>query len=206
VEYLLIAFVWILNLAISGWNAYACGCAWAEAKHYGGWPRFMCWMGAIMSASGFSWCYLIFLALSGHYLFPEYVTDQVTVVSLQLGYIIIIPGVLFSGLMITVDSWATAYREGGIMNYGVAAYNTYAQIHNTYNAITTFGEAFGNVTSFFSSSGSSSDDDDDSGGAAIAIVIGLVAVAVFGGVLTTYVIINKVAGSHRLPPYQEPNS
>lgn len=195
-EYLLIAFVWVLNMAISAWNAYACGCAWVDTKHYGGWPRFMCWMGAIMSASGFTWCYLIFLALSGHFLFPEYVTEQVTLVSLQLGYIIIIPGVLLAGLMITIDSWAIAYREGGLFNYGVAGYNTYAQIHNTYNAITTFGEAFGNVANFFSS------DDDDSGGG-IAIVIGLVAVAAFGGVLTTYVIINKVAGSQPLPPYQE---
>lgn len=194
-EYLLIAFVWVLNLAISGWNAYACGSAWVEAKHYGGWPRFMCWMGAIMSASGFTWCYLIFLALSGHFLFPEEVTDSIVLVSLQLGYIIIIPGILIAGLMIMIDSWATAYREGGVLNYGIAAYNTYAQIHNTYSAIETFGGAFGNVTNFFSSS-----DDDDSGAGAIAIVIGLVAVAAFGGILTTYVIINKVAGNTPLPP------
>ena len=61
-EYLLLALVWLLNLAISFWNAYACGKAWAEAKFYGGWPRFMTWMGAIMAASGFSWCFLILLA------------------------------------------------------------------------------------------------------------------------------------------------
>ena len=132
-EYLLLALVWVLNLAISFWNAYACGKAWAEAKFYGGWPRFMTWMGAIMAASGFSWCFLILLALVARGL--DWITEQQLVVSLQLGYILIIPGVLFSGLMITVDSWATAFRTRRIGHFGIAAYNTFAQIHNTYNPI-----------------------------------------------------------------------
>src|SRR5947209_15015638 len=32
--YLLFALVWVLNLAISFWNAYACGKAWAEARFH----------------------------------------------------------------------------------------------------------------------------------------------------------------------------
>src|SRR5690349_6837454 len=63
----LFALVWVLNFAISVWNAYAVGKVWVEAKVAGGWYRFMCWMGAIMSACGFTWCYLSFLALSAHY-------------------------------------------------------------------------------------------------------------------------------------------
>src|SRR5258707_8139314 len=107
-QYLLLALVWVLNFAISCWNAYACGKSWAEARFYGGWPRFMVWMGAIMAASGFSWCFLILLALGAHYF--DWITEQQMVVALQLGYILIIPGVLLSGLMITVDSWARAFR------------------------------------------------------------------------------------------------
>src|ERR1700738_4453697 len=102
-EFLLIAFVWVLNFGISLWNAYACGKAWVEARHAGGWPRFMCWMGAIMSASGFTWCYLILLVLSAYYF--EWLHKDALMAALNLGYILIIPGVLFSGLMITVDSW-----------------------------------------------------------------------------------------------------
>ncbi len=59
----LFIFIWLLNFAISAWNAYAVGRAWVETKVAGGWPRFMAWMGAIMSASGFSWCYLFLLVL-----------------------------------------------------------------------------------------------------------------------------------------------
>jgi hypothetical protein len=201
----LVSLIWVLNFGISIWNAYACGRAWVEAKYAGGWPRFMCWMGALMSASGFSWCYLIVLALLAYqfdWLKPEHVG-----VALQLGYVVFIPGVLFSGLMITVDSWAQAYRSRRLLDLGVAGYNTYAQIHNTFNAIQDFGSAFSNVVKFFTGSHSESSDDDDSDGAALLIVAALVLVALFGGVLTTALIVNRVAGNQRLPlPPQQPEA
>src|SRR5436190_10077115 len=98
----LIILVWLLNFGISIWNAYAVGKAWVETKHAGGWPRIIAWSGAIMSASGFSWCYLIILAAAAHGL--EWIGWDHFVLALQLGYILIIPGVLASGLMITLDS------------------------------------------------------------------------------------------------------
>ena len=49
-----IGFLWILNFGISWWNAYAVGVTWVETKNMGGYQRFMAWMGAIMSASGFT--------------------------------------------------------------------------------------------------------------------------------------------------------
>lgn len=201
-EFLLIGFIWLLNFAISAWNAYACGKAWAETKAAGGWQRFMCWMGAIMSASGFTWCYLIVLILGSvqfGFLSPHW--GQI---GLELGYLIIIPGVLFSGLMITVDSWANAYRNGGVLNYGVAAYNTYAQIHNTVSAVQSMGQAFGDVLGAFGGGGKSrSGDKDDDGGAAALLVLLLVAVAILGGVITTAAIIQRVAGSDPLPSLAE---
>jgi len=196
-EYLLLALVWILNLAISFWNAYACGKAWAEAKFHGCWPRLMTWMGAIMAASGFSWCFLILLALGARAL--DWITEQQLVASLQLGYILIIPGVLFSGLMITVDSWATAFRTRRIGNFGIAAYNTFAQVHNTYSAIRDFGAAFRGVAGFFDSSGKS---DKDSG-KAILVVILIVVIALLGGILLTALIIRRVAGNQPLPSWEE---
>src|SRR5438046_2595386 len=123
--YLLVALVWLLNVAISIWNAYAVGKSWTEARAAGGWPRIMCWSGAVMSASGFSWCYLLLVAL-GAYHFEAIDETQVTV-AINLGYILLIPGILLSGLLITVDSWARAFRQGGFLNYGAAIYNTYAQ-------------------------------------------------------------------------------
>jgi hypothetical protein len=201
-DLLIIAFVWILNLVISAWNAYACGKAWAEAKSAGGWPRFMTWMGAIMSASGFTWCYLIALILGAvHFNFLD---AHWGTVGLELGYLIIIPGVLFSGLMITVDSWAQAYRNGGILNYGVAAYNTYAQIHNTMAAVQNMGDAFSDVLDAFTrgGKGSSSSNDSDNGATAL-LVIGLVVAALAAGIITTAAIIRRTAGSDKLPSLEE---
>ncbi len=193
----LLVLVWVLNFAISGWNAYAVGSAWVEARVAGGWPRMLCWSGAIMSAAGFSWCYLIFLVLTGYHF--EFVNEEQVNIALSLGYILLIPGILLSGLVITVDSWARAYRQGGFLNYGIAAYNTYAQLHNTWSAITTLPAAIGRVRDYFGK-GLNSDRDDRDSKSGLIVVILLVAVALAAGVLTTTLIIWLVAGSRPLPP------
>lgn len=192
-----IVFFLLLNFAISYWNAYVAGKVWAETKAAGGWNRFMTWMAAIQSACGFTWCYLIVLLLgaSGFGFLPAHWVK----IGLELGYVIVVPGILFSGLMITVDSWARAYREGGVLNYGVAAYNTYAQYHNTMSAVSSMGEALGDIFEAFAGGGSkSSSSDDDNGGAAALLVIVLVVFALSGGIVTTATIISRHAGTARL--------
>ena len=196
--YVLFALVWVLNFAISVWNAYAVGKVWVEAKHEGGWHRFMCWMGAIMSACGFTWCYLSFLALSAHYF--QWITEQQTLIALDLGYVLLLPFMLFAGYAITLDSWAQAYRNGGFLNYGAAAWNTYASIHNTFSAWRNLSGAFTSLRDFFGSGNRSRGDDD--GPSPIIVVILLVALALFGGVMTTTVIIRRVAATDPLPPPQ----
>src|SRR5580704_6802900 len=108
-DLLLVGLVWLLNFAISAWNAYAVGKSWVEARVAGGWPRVMCWSGAVMSASGFTWCYLILFCLGAYWL--GYLDETRLSVALDLGYIVLIPGILLSGLMITLDSWARAFRR-----------------------------------------------------------------------------------------------
>jgi hypothetical protein len=195
VGYVLFALVWVLNFAISVWNAYAVGKVWVEARHEGGWHRFMCWMGAIMSASGFTWCYLSFLVLTAHYF--HWLSEEQTKACLELGYVLLIPFILFAGYAITLDSWVQAYRRGGFLNYGAAAWNTYASIHNTYSAYRNMGGAFNSLGNFFK--GRSSRDRDGNGNAIILVLL-LVALAIFGGILTTAVIIRRVAGTDPLPP------
>jgi hypothetical protein len=112
---------------------------------------------------------------------------------IYLGYIILIPGVLFSGMMITLDSWARAYRQRTLASFGTAAYNTFAQIHNTYSAVTDLGQAFRGVANFFKGDSKSSREKDDSGGALLVVL--LVLLALFGGILTTAAIIRRVAAS-----------
>ena len=122
--HVLFALVRVLNFGISVWNAYAVGKVWVEARHENGWHRFLCWMGAIMSASGFTWCYLSFLVLTASYF--QWVTEQQALLCLDLGYVLLVPFVLFAGYAIAPDSWVRPYRQGGFLNYGVAAWNTYA--------------------------------------------------------------------------------
>src|SRR5262245_31717245 len=192
--YVLFALVWVLNFGISIWNAYAVGKVWVEARHEGGWHRFMCWMGAVMSATGFTWCYLSFLALTAAYF--QWITEEQALAALNLGYILLVPFMLFAGYAITLDSWGRAYREGGLLNYGIAGWNTFASLHNTYSAWRNMGGAFASLGDFFKRRGSR----DNGGAGGIIIVILLVALALFGGIITTAVIIRRVAASEPLPP------
>ena len=194
-QFVLFALVWVINFGISIWNAYAVGKVWVEAKHEGGWHRFMCWMGAIMSATGFTWCYLSFLVLSAHYF--KWITEEQTIAALDLGYVLLIPFMLFAGYAITLDSWAQAYRRGGFLNYGTAAWNTYASIHNTFSAWNNLSTAFTGLGNFFDKRGRSRNDNNGAG--AIIVVILLVALALLGGVLTTATIIRRVAATNPLP-------
>jgi len=194
----------VLNFAISWWNAYVCGKVWAETKAVGGWRRFMAWVTAVMSGLGFSWCYLIVVALTCH--FFGLLTIAQLGIALQLGYVVLAPCIVFACWMITVDSWANAYRNGGILNYGLAGYNAYATIHNTMSVFDNYGSALGDVFGFFTGGGKSgsSSSSDDNGGVLVAIVvIGVVLVALAAGVLTTMMIIKKVAASEELPTLDE---
>ena len=192
--YVLYALVWVLNFGISVWNAYAVGKVWVEARHENGWHRFMCWMGAIMSAGGFSWCYLSFLVLTATYFqwLPEYAVQA----ALSLGYILLLPFLLFAGYAITLDSWVQAYRRGGFLNYGAAAWNTYASLYNTYSAYRNLGGAFTSLGQLFGGRKGGSRDSPS----VIILVVLLVAVALLGGVMTTAVIIRRVAATDPLPP------
>lgn len=201
--WILIGFVWILNFAISWWNARTCGIFWADLKMIGGWQRFLGWMGAIMSASGFTWCYMVVLLFGAYYAQPSFVEEgtpyPIDAEALQagfaLGYLIIIPGVLFSGLMIWIDSLVQAWRRKDLASMGIAGWNTFAQIHNTYSAMRGVPEALSSVTNFFGKGSSGSKKD----GAAIIIIIVLVAMALIGGILTTRGIISHYAGTRPLP-------
>jgi len=195
-----VILVWLLNFGISVWNAYAVGMAWVETKHAGGWARFTAWMGAVMSASGFSWCYLIILCFAAHGM--GWLTLDDVALALQIGYLLLIPGILISGGTITLDSWARAYRQRTIGGIGAAAWNTYAQIHNSYHAIRDIDRAFGSVVDSLRSKGSG---DKKDGGASALVVFAVVIVALLSGVLTTFVIINRFAGSEPLPPRGRPD-
>lgn len=205
---LLLAFLFLLNFAISWWNAYVCGKTWAETKSAGGWRRFVTWIAAMMSAIGFTWCYMLVLAFGAYYF--QFINEAGLDLTLKIGFLVLMPAAVFASWMITIDSWAQAYRNGGVLNYGVAAYNTYASVHNTMSLISNFGDAFGSIFSALGSGGgskssSSSSSSSDDNGSAMLVIVGaiIVAVAVSLGVITTVCIIRKVSASDRLPSLEE---
>ena len=197
---LAISVLWVVNMLISWFNAKNVGTVWVETKRIGGWQRFMTWMGAIMSASGFTWCYLLVLLLGGYYIQPwvlkpdhaPYITLKSLQAGLSLGYLIIIPGILFSGMMIWIDSLVTAWRERSVKSFGIGAWNTYAQMSNMYSAYRGIGGALESVSDFLGGS----DGDSDNGSTLILI---LVLVALLGGVFTTWGIISHYAGMKPIP-------
>jgi hypothetical protein len=139
----MIIFIWFLNLGISIWNAYSVGKVWVEAKHAGGGYQFMAWMGYLMASIGFSYDILIVVGL---YLqgVGKITPDQLQLF-FNLGYVVLMPAILFSGYAVMFQSWANAYRNHSVPNMAIAAYNTYANIHNTFNAVNNFPAAFGSV-------------------------------------------------------------
>jgi hypothetical protein len=148
-------------------------------------------MGAVMAAAGFSWCYLIFVALTAHHF--DWIDAHQMGICLQAGYVVLVPLILFAGYAITLESWVEAWRRRDLLSMGVAGWNTFASIHNTFSAIQNFGDAWRNTVGYFV--GESEDNDD------WLFVVGIVLGSIIGGVLTTMVIIYKTAANTPLPPY-----
>lgn len=154
----------------------------------------MNWMGAVMSASGFTWCYLLVIGLLGSVIpvggdadagieAAPLVTPEMLDAFYSLGYLVIIFPILGSGLAIMIASWRQFARSRSVGDGLVTGWNTFAQVHNTISAMNAVPDALDGVGSFFKGS-------DDSKG---AIVILLVALAVAGGALTTMFIIRSVS-------------
>jgi hypothetical protein len=191
-EYLMLAGVWILNFGISIWNAYSVGKVWVDVNHAGGWPKIVAWAAAVMSALGFTWCYSLIavLAMSFFGLDPEWIK-----VFGALSYFILVPGFLLSGVVIMLDSWAQAYRQRTLLSGGVALYNTYAMIHNAYNAIQGFGPALNILGGAFDKLTDDRRDRRDNNAFLLILVVVVVLFCLFGGIITTVAIIRRTAGN-----------
>lgn len=193
---LLIVLIWIVNCGISFWNAMMAGVVWVEFMAMGGWNRLLVWMVALMSGIGFSWCFLIVIVFGLHHWYPHLMDTSGVKAALSLGYLLLVSGLLCAGFVIWLDSLAQAWRERDAPSIGAAAWNTYAQLHNTYEAIDGIPDAFREVASFFLDGVGSSDDEIGVAGVCILAVV----VGAFGmGICTTVVLIKRFAGTVPLP-------
>lgn len=194
---IMIGLLWVLNFVISIFNAWGCGHTWDQTKQSDtGIPHFLNWCGAVMSACGFTWCYTILLAfvasVTPHTLEDGSVTTWLSPegfqATLEMGYMIVTLPILGSGLVITLESWAYAWRRRTLGSGGIAAYNTFAQVHNAYSAVQTIPGVFSHLSKFFSSSSGKKDGQG-------TIVIVLAIAALLSGVLTTVAIITATRNS-----------
>ncbi|MFZ5341775.1 MAG: hypothetical protein ACOZBL_04490 [Patescibacteria group bacterium] len=112
-------------------------------------------------------------------------------------YLMIIIPALGSGMVIWVHSLVEAWKRRDFASIGTAAWNTFAQAHNTYSAISDIPEALSSVGKIFSSK------DGDSKGKGGLLIILIVILAILGGIITTYVLINRYAATSRLPNWYE---
>jgi hypothetical protein len=150
----------------------------------------MAWMGYFMASLGFSWDILVLVGMLVHSL-GKITPDQATLF-FQAGYVVLVPGFLFSGYAILFQSWANAYRNHSVVNMGVAAYNTYANVHNTFNAIDNFPKAFGSVFNTFSRGSGK--------GKANGLILFVVVLCVLSGFIIAALIVHRVAASDTQVP------
>lgn len=177
----------LFNFAISWFNAYQVGRVWADSKVAGSWPRAVVWAGAVMAAVGFTWCYLVVLVLianAAEWLPPEYLQ-----LAFNIGYVIIIVPAIGSGMIIWVHSVLVAWKERTITAYGVAAYNTFANAYNIYQAATMLPDILQSVAGHTASDGGSSSSGISGGISKDTIVVLLVLLALGGGIVTTWLIV-----------------
>jgi len=190
---LTIAGIWVLNFGISFWNAYASGAFLTESKAVGGWSRVLTWCGLVMSACGFTWCYLLLLSALGtqvpdflgiHGKVAEGVARPMLVNAgvfrgvMALGYAVIIVPILGSGLAIWAESVITAYRRRTFGSVARAGWNTFAQGHNMWSAARSAPSVGKEIGSLFKGG--------DSKGKAGLLVVALVVLAVCSGIITTW--------------------
>ena len=184
--------LWIINFVISCFNAWGCGKSWTESKADGGFPHLLNWCGAIMSAVGFTWCYLLILGqlganipfeheVNGHTVNAPYLSADTLKVFYQLGYLAIVVPLLGSGLVITVNSWSYFWRRRTFGSAAETAWNSYAMFENIYSASYEIAESSHGVAGFFGG------DSDEDGIWTLLLVLAII--AILAGCFTTYKIL-----------------
>lgn len=188
-----IALVLALNFVVSWINCWSVGGIWRESRALGGWVRLVAWCAAAQSVIGFS---SVFGFIAGYALVTAgYLPMAAAKAAASLWYLIVILPAIGTGLVLTIQSWIVAFRTRRILDMGVAAYNTYAQVRNMAGALEGIGDAFSSLGDFLKS------DKDDEGGALVLLVILLVLFALAGGFILTAVLIRRY--SRRLSMPQE---
>jgi hypothetical protein len=184
-----VALVW--NIFASFWNARVVGKTWYEAKAIGGFTYVAAWAGAIMSAVGFTSVYAVLVAILGATF--GFLPHTALKLAMDMVFVLIAIPALITGYIITIEAWIIAYREKSLLGAGVATLDTVLSVYNTMSVVNSFPKAWDNIKEHINAD---SDFDLDSDLAKAIVVAGVV---LFGGVLTTVLIMRRYMGTMPLP-------
>lgn len=190
---LLIAML-VLNFVISWSNAKYVGHYWTESKEIGGSFRRYIVVGYIMAIAGFTMVYgYILLIISPVFLqmadIDQEIILQIEQLSADLIYLFTVVTIVPTGFYIWIRSLKTAWEERTLDSGVTAAYNTYAQFHNTINVARNAPSAISRVAETLFGGSSRRKKKDNT--IVILVAIFIVIVAILGGYFTASAIMKK---------------
>lgn len=191
---LLLLLVLALNFIISWLNAKYVGYYWTESKEIGGSFRRYVVAGYVMAIAGFTMVYgYILLIISPVFLqmadIDQEIILQIEQLSSDLIYLFTVVTIIPTGFYIWIRSLKTAWEERTLGSGVTAAYNTYAQIHNTINVARNAPSAIGRVAETLFGGSSSRKKKDNT--IVILFALFIVIVAILGGYFTASAIMKK---------------
>lgn len=187
-----------LNFGISWWNATVVGWLWNDRPVMGPFSKMVLYSAAANSAIGFSSVVMVALAFAAsHFIDPEHAKLLIHWM-MSLWYVVVIVPVLGTGLVLTLHSWMQFTRTRSWTDLAASSWNTFAMLHNTYDAAQSLGPALDSVGDMFGSLFSSK-GGSDSNAAVARLAIALVLLALVSGVLLTTLIIKRNIGRSPIP-------
>lgn len=170
----LLIILLVVNTGVSIWDAYIAGRIWREST---GFMKLVAWASVIISACGFLSVSTFLLARGA--VAVNLMTEAQFSIVLKLTFVLMVVPVLSAGAVITIQSWIDAIKTRSLTSGGVAAWNTFAQIANTVEAVESTGGFLRDIFDYFNDD--DSDEEDEGIGKTGIIVIVFIAAAISVG-------------------------
>ena len=203
-RYIFVFLILAFDFFISWSNAAYCGRYWSESKATGGSFRAYVVSGYIMAIAGFTMVYGYILILILPYFLQAFTKVPIEMADFQmlsadLLYVMVALAVIPTGFIIWFRSVANAWKQRTFGNIANAAWNTYAQIHNTASAVREMPSAFKRI------SGALLGGKKKKKGNEYVVILAILAVilALFGGYFTASAIMKKADQEYEELPKPE---
>lgn len=165
--------VLLLNYALSWYSAKTVSRCWLDARAVGRWAVLLCWLGAILAALGFTWCYVTLLLAAAHS-FGLVIASRVVVV-FEVGGVVLTSLAVGTALLLLGCIRMRTLRDRFIRGAGDSLWNTY------------YGSTLARVLKVNTGEDRANADANDSG--TTIVLFALLAATAILGVVQTYLMI-----------------